>query len=1175
MELVGAGSISRERVGTQFFNWEEGDRADRSPPSQVYLTENFTGPIPSNDWASSLVVDRYSKALHAHPMAYRATEQGFEISMPPVTIGAADGMGETSVRRTHGEHVDLLIRGDGFQPEDARVARVTDWTYEVVMAADDRAMQVTIGHGLPYAYFSFTNAQPVIDVLRGTQHEIVSDDGNALMLRLLDSVDNQFNYYGVFLPAGTTYNQVGSRLELNLPAARQYLTIAGLPDGTNETWALFKSRAYNVVTDSRVDWLYDETDGRLLTTYTVATQNHPESTEPGTLFALLPHQWRNSNANFEAGEFDSIRGRMKLVAAGEFRTSMPYHGILPELPRLATAAGINTLTGHLTDYYGYGFSLTPKFIQPGVDGANSGYDTYWMGKNLNRLSGLVAISDQLDDANPELVEITDTMFDALKGQLEYWFNAGKPTPDNYFYYDDHWGTLIGYPSSYDTDTDLNDHHFHYGYWINAAAQIALRDPDWAAPEVWGGMVYELIGDIANSDRNNTRYPFLRNFDPYEGHSWASGVVPYVEDGFYPEGNNNEASSEAINAWAGLILWGEAVGDRAVRDLGIYLYTHEVEAANTYWFNLYGDVGHPDYPNEEISRLWGGGYDHSTWWTEDPIQTHGINMLPITGASMYLGKNPEFVQRNYDAIWSEYALWDGDNGIFDKTLVRDRWQDITSKYIAFVDPQFALDTWKSVNQDEDPMNGVDPALGIEFGESRAHTYQHIKMLDDYGLPDFSIRPVEHVLGFVLNKNGAKTYVAYNADDTSRTLKFSDGMGLIDVPAKSLAQGPGSPVDITPPVDSDSDGVPDRDDLCPVTSVGSTVNSVGCPDSDGDGVFDNLDLCVLTPNESPVDAQGCPDSDRDGVPDSRDLCSETPDGQQVDSDGCAMLDEDGDGVTDTRDLCPGTAADVEVDGAGCPIASPDPVIDSDGDGVPDILDICPGTTSGASVDVTGCVIEPALWGLAEMGDGQGILFLNTTGWADAHYRINAGAQLNVRMQQTGARNEFALFGLSPGDQVAVFFTYYDSECACVIDSAQVTFTYASTISPDPEEPENPVAPLPDSDSDGVADEMDQCPDTVGGTQVDALGCPLMNEAAYGATVLGDGVVELFVEESTWADTHYRVNAGQQLNVRMIQSGERSHYSINGLASGDMVSYYFTYWDPGCACAVDTSWQETAYP
>ncbi len=43
-----------------------------------------------------------------------------------------------------------------------------------------------------------------------------------------------------------------------------------------------------------------------------------------------------------------------------------------------------------------------------------------------------------------------------------------------------WGTLIGYPASYGSDQELNDHHFHYGYFIAAAATLAKFDPTWAA-----------------------------------------------------------------------------------------------------------------------------------------------------------------------------------------------------------------------------------------------------------------------------------------------------------------------------------------------------------------------------------------------------------------------------------------------------------------------------------------------------------------------------------------------------------------------------------------------------------------------------------------------------------------------------------------------------------------------
>lgn len=90
------------------------------------------------------------------------------------------------------------------------------------------------------------------------------------------------------------------------------------------------------------------------------------------------------------------------------------------------------------------------------------------------------------------------------------------------------------------------------------------------------------------------------------------------------------------------------------------------------------------------------------------------------------------------------------------------------------------------------------------------------------------------------------------------------------------------------DSDLDGVPDKDDLCPNTPRGVIVDATGCPvDSDGDGVPDGLDACPNTPAGALVDERGCPlDSDNDGVFDGLDQCPNTPAGVQVDETGCPL-------------------------------------------------------------------------------------------------------------------------------------------------------------------------------------------------------------------------------------------------------------------------------------------------
>lgn len=59
-------------------------------------------------------------------------------------------------------------------------------------------------------------------------------------------------------------------------------------------------------------------------------------------------------------------------------------------------------------------------------------------------------------------------------------------------------------------------------------------------------------------------------------------------------------------------------------------------------------------------------------------------------------------------------------------------------------------------------------------------------------------------------------------------------------------------------------------------------------------------------------------------------------------------------------------------------------------------------------------------------------------------------------------------------------------------------------------------------------------------------------------------------TWADVHYTVNGGGQLNVRMSKEGSGNAYTVSGLKKGDVVRYSFTYWDPSRNGAYDTAQQ-----
>lgn len=78
--------------------------------------------------------------------------------------------------------------------------------------------------------------------------------------------------------------------------------------------------------------------------------------------------------------------------------------------------------------------------------------------------------------------------------------------------------------------------------------------------------------------------------------------------------------------------------------------------------------------------------------------------------------------------------------------------------------------------------------------------------------------------------------------------------------------------------------------------------------------------------------------------------------------------------------------------------------------------------------------------------------------------------------------------------------------------------------------------------------------------------------GSTTLSCAQVQFWANGVGWADLHYSVNGGGQVNVRMAQSGTSATYTVSGLASGALIRSFFTYVPSGSNAAVDTAWNST---
>lgn len=56
------------------------------------------------------------------------------------------------------------------------------------------------------------------------------------------------------------------------------------------------------------------------------------------------------------------------------------------------------------------------------------------------------------------------------------------------------------------NTFYNDHHFHYGYFVHAAAIIGFLDPTWLANGTNKNWVNMLVRDYANGVENDSQFP---------------------------------------------------------------------------------------------------------------------------------------------------------------------------------------------------------------------------------------------------------------------------------------------------------------------------------------------------------------------------------------------------------------------------------------------------------------------------------------------------------------------------------------------------------------------------------------------------------------------------------------------------------------------------------------------
>ena len=681
-------------------------------------------PVPTNDWWSKLVKEDHADNLFNYPMTLKTTNNGLVVTYIPWGV--------------IGDNKAIEVGLSELNASKATAADHSDWTVTMNWNDGTRDLDATTGIGMPFIYFK-KNSEATAAVKINSGTVTIQDE-----LLIIENASSGADFV-VFAPDGSTWSNIGSSYTSSLNG-KNYWSIAMLPQSTTNVLNVaqaYKKYAYVFPTSTTASWQYNQTTSKLITEFVVKTEVK-EGSYNKMLMGLLPHQWsklESTSPTPSEQSYESVRGELKMLEGNSFKVEYAFSGILPTLPYLVN--------------YSQGFNpakLDQKISIIENEALATWTDSYNEGQMMNRMIQTARIADQMGNK-----EKLDKMVATIKERLENWLSYQSGEVAFLFYYNNSWSTLLGYPAGHGQDSNINDHHFHWGYFIHAAAFVEQFKPGWA--NKWGGMINLLIRDAASTNRNDSMFPFLRNFSPYAGHSWANGFASF------PQGNDQESSSESMQFASSLIHWGSVTNNDSIRDLGIYIYTTEQSAVENYWFNMYNRVFDSQQQYKLVSRIWGNSYDNGTFWTSDIAASYGIELYPIHGGSLYLGHNKTYATE----LWNEMTL---NTGILSNQENPNLWHDTYWKFLSLTDAQAAINLYDSY-----------PQRNLKFGISDAQTYHWLHAMNALGPVDASITANHPIAVAFTNKSGLTTYVAQNYSNNQISVNFSDGFTLV-APGKKL-------------------------------------------------------------------------------------------------------------------------------------------------------------------------------------------------------------------------------------------------------------------------------------------------------------------------------------------------------------------------------------------------------
>ncbi|KAI9741153.1 MAG: hypothetical protein M1834_002866 [Cirrosporium novae-zelandiae] len=323
--------------------------------------------------------------------------------------------------------------------------------------------------------------------------------------------------------------------------------------------------------------------------------------------------------------------------------------------------------------------------------AQSNLDSmYFSGKALAKFAMMIyAIHDLAQ--NPSLAT---TGLSNLKTAFSRFVNNTQTYP---LVYDSAWKGIVS-SGTYTTgnsgldfgNTYYNDHHFHYGYFVYAAAVIGYLDSTWlSANKAW---VNTLVRDFATPVKTDPLFPFSRSFDWYHGHSFAKGLF---ESG---DSKDEESSSEDAFSSYAIKMWGNVIGDKSMEARGNLMLAITARSLQNYFLMESTNTNQPAnfIGNKVTGILFENKCDHTTYFGTNLEYIQGIHMIPLNPSST-LTRTTNFVTEEWNTYFASSAVDPAAN-------VTGGWKGLLYANLAIIDPKSAWNFFSQSNFDSSWLDG---------------------------------------------------------------------------------------------------------------------------------------------------------------------------------------------------------------------------------------------------------------------------------------------------------------------------------------------------------------------------------------------------------------------------------------------------------------------------------------